>query len=77
LTMRPLETMQPATGTPLDNSKNLPHFRRANDAFLDVRFKQSGHRFLHLINQLVNDRVKLDLHAFMFRLSAAVLSSRA
>src|SRR5262249_32794874 len=52
----------------LGQLKNLPHFRRTNDIFLDDRIKQAGQGILHLVNQLINDGVKFDLHAGVFRL---------
>ena len=66
--MRPLVTMQPATGAPLDNSKILRTSADADGDILEDRIEQAGHGFLHLVDQLVNDRVKLDLHAFVLGL---------
>ena len=34
------------------------------DGFAQFRIEQADHRFLHLVDQLVNDAVKLDLDAF-------------
>ena len=36
----------------------------ADDALARLRIEQAGHRFLHLVDQFVDDRVELDLHAF-------------
>ena len=62
--MRPLLTTQPATLPPLRKPEYLAHFGRANDDFLENRLKQASHRRFHLVDQFVNDRVKLDLDAF-------------
>ena len=43
------------------------HFGVAEDGFTEFRIEQSGHRVFHLVDQLVNDAVKFDLHAFAFR----------
>src|ERR1043166_3055499 len=36
----------------------------ADDHLLDHRIEQTGHRFLHLVDQFVDDGIKLDLHRF-------------
>ena len=38
----------------------------ANDRFAMLRVEQARHCFFDLIEKLVNDRVKFDLHAFVF-----------
>ena len=50
----------------LGEFKNLPHLSRADDVFFDGRLEQARHCLLHLVNQFVNDRVKLDLHSLPF-----------
>ena len=47
--------------------ENLFHFGVADDGFAMFRVEQAGHRFLDLVDQFVNDRVKFDLDAFAFR----------
>ena len=39
----------------------------ADDGFAMFRIEQARHRFFDLVDQLVNDAVKFDLHAFAFR----------
>ena len=38
----------------------------ANDEFAMLRIEQARHRFLHLVDQFVNDAVEFHLHAFAF-----------
>src|SRR5215831_18019185 len=47
--------------------ENLFHFRVSNDRFAQLRFQQTGHGVFDLIEQLINNAVKLDLHAFALR----------
>ena len=51
-----------ADGHALREFKHLAHFRRADDDFLAQRIEQTRHACLHIINQLIDDRVKFDLH---------------
>src|SRR5206468_9498547 len=46
--------------------ENLFHLRVSNDGFAQFRVEQTGHGVLELIEQLINNAVKLDLHAFAF-----------
>src|SRR6476660_2229988 len=46
--------------------ENLFHLRVSNDGFAQFRVQQAGHGVFHLIEQLVNNAVKLHLHAFAF-----------
>src|SRR5215467_12304362 len=46
--------------------ENLLHLRVPNDRFAQLGIQQTGHGVFHLIEQLVNNAVKLDLHAFAF-----------
>src|SRR2546423_2872615 len=39
--------------------ENLFHFGMAQDGFAEFRIEQSGHRVFHLVDQLVNDAVKV------------------
>src|SRR5687767_13742944 len=48
----------------LGQFENLFDLGAANDIFLEHRIEQAGHGLFHLIDQLIDDRVKLDLHAF-------------
>src|SRR5262249_43499938 len=48
----------------LGQLENLPHLGRADDVFLEDRFQQTGHGFLHLVDQFVDDGVELDLDPF-------------
>src|SRR5437588_2076743 len=47
--------------------ENLFHLSVTDDCLAMFRIEQPGHRFLNLIEQLVDDAVKFDLHAFAFR----------
>src|ERR1700722_3539773 len=42
---------------PLGKFENLPDFGMAHDAFPDLGIEHSDHRFLHLVEQLVNNTV--------------------
>src|SRR5487761_2325697 len=42
--------------------EDLAHLGRADDDFAAEGLQQAGHGLLHLVNQLVNDGVELDLH---------------
>ena len=68
LTMRPLVTMQPATGRLWTIRKLCELPPKPDDNVLDDRLEQAGHGFFHLVDQFVNDRVKFDLHAFVLGL---------
>src|SRR6266404_1586843 len=46
--------------------KNLADLGHADGDVFEDRFEQTGHTFFDLIDQLVNDRVELDLDAFVF-----------
>ena len=57
--------MQPATGTPLERSNTLRTSATPTVLSFRIGFEQARHGFLHLVDQFVNDGVKLDLHAFV------------
>src|SRR5262245_61829261 len=46
--------------------ENLFHLSVSDDGFTQLRFQQTGHGVFDLIKQLINNAVKLDLHAFAF-----------
>src|SRR5215471_18405709 len=47
--------------------ENLFHLCVSNHRFAQLGFQQTGHGVFDLIEQLINNAVKLDLHAFAFR----------
>src|SRR5205814_7711848 len=46
--------------------EHLLHFGVSDDGFPVFGLEQTSHRFLHLIEQLINDAVKFDLDSFAF-----------
>src|SRR5262249_43125657 len=56
----------PGDGRALRQLENLAHLSRADGYVFEDRFEQSGHAFLHLIDELINNRVEFDLYAFVF-----------
>src|SRR6266481_1678893 len=51
-------------GNALGKGENLADFGRADDDVLQDRIQQAGHGLLHLVNQFINDGIKLDLDPF-------------
>src|SRR5205807_2675549 len=51
----------------LGKLEHLPDFRVPNDAFSNLGIKHSDHRFFDLIDQFIDDAVKLDLNSFPLR----------
>src|SRR4030095_3908008 len=47
--------------------EDLFHFGVSDDGFAEFRLEHSRHRVFDLVDQFVNDAVKLDLNAFPFR----------
>src|SRR5579884_344048 len=47
--------------THLADAERLPHFGVALDRLLENRLQQTGHGHLHLIDQLINDRVQANI----------------
>src|ERR1035441_158664 len=51
----------------LGKLEHLAHFRVADDDFLRIWLQQAFHRFLDLLNQLINDGVQLNLYILVLR----------
>ena len=63
--MRPSVTEATGDDAPAQ-LENLLDLGVADDGLAMLRIEHAGHRFLHLVDQFVDDAVKLDLHAFAF-----------
>ena len=49
-------------GAELRRLEDVAHLRRADPHFLERRLEQAGHRLLHLVDDVVDDRVQADVH---------------
>src|SRR5437773_1392644 len=54
----------PGNVAALGEREDLAHFGGADDDLPDQRVQQAGHRFLHFVDEFVNDRVEFDLDSF-------------
>ena len=72
----PLGDHAAGDGAELRRLEGVAHLRRADAHFLERRIEQPGHRLLHLVGDVVDDRVEADVDLSRSATSAALRSGR-
>ena len=62
--MRPSMTIAAGDRAGLRDLEDVAHFGRAEPHFLERGLEQPGHRLLHLVGHVVDDRVMADVDLF-------------